>query len=403
MGRAGVLLDRDGTIIVDDGYVGSIERVEFLDGAAGAIASFNRAGIPVAVITNQAGVARGYYGVEDVEKVHQYIAERLADDGAHIDLFLFCPYHPDGTVERYARRSFDRKPEPGMALAAAEALDLDLAFSWIVGDSPTDMAVASAVGAFGVFLGPDTVEHRGIRSFPDLATAAPFILERAGHLAKDGPRTTLGAPADRAKFPKEPFEAAAEYFRAYATESERATKSIDVVKLSAAAAILLEAYNRGAVVFACGNGGSASIANHLQCDHLKGVRTGTTLSPRVLSLNNNMELITAIANDNSYDDIFVYQLQSQARPGDVLVAISASGNSPNVVRSLQWARDHQVRSISLLGFDGGQARELTDIAITVDSANYGVIEDNHQAIMHVLSQYIRQSVMSPDSIATQSF
>lgn len=403
MGRAGVLLDRDGTIIVDHGYVGTIERVEFIEGAAEAIASFNRAGIPVAVITNQAGVARGYYRIDDVEKVHQYIGERLADHGAHIDLFLFCPYHPDGTVERYARRSFDRKPEPGMALAAAEALDLDLAFSWVVGDSPTDMAVASAVGAFGVFLGPDSVDHRGIRSFPDLAAAAPFILERASHLAKDGPRTTLGAPSDRPKFPKEPFEAAAGYFRAYATESERATKSVDLVKLSAAAAILLEAYNRGAVVFACGNGGSASIANHLQCDHLKGVRTGTGLSPRVLSLSNNMELITAIANDSSYDDIFVYQLQSQARPGDVLVAISASGNSPNVVRSLQWARDHQVRSIALLGFDGGQARELTDIAITVDSANYGVIEDNHQAIMHILSQYIRQSVMSPDSIATQSF
>jgi len=403
MGRAGVLLDRDGTIIVDAGYVGTIERVEFIEGAADAIASFNRAGIPVAIITNQAGVARGYYTVEDVEKVHQYIAEHLADVGAHIDLYLYCPFHPEGTVERYARRSFDRKPEPGMALAAAQALDLDLAFSWVVGDTPSDMAVASAVGAFGVFLGPDTVEHRGICSFPDLASAAPYILERAGHLAPDGPRTTLGAPADRPKFPKEPFDQAAAYCRAYMAESERAAKSVDLAQLSAAAAVLFEAYQRGAVVFACGNGGSASIANHLQCDHLKGVRTGTDLSPRVLSLSSNMELVTAIANDTSYDEIFVYQLQSQARPGDVLVAISASGNSPNVVRCLQWARDHQIRTIALLGFDGGQARDLADISITVDSANYGVIEDSHQAIMHILAQYIRQSVMSPDAIATHSF
>src|SRR5215469_3986549 len=81
--RPGVLLDRDGTIIVDHGYVGSVDRVEFIDGSAAAIAEFNRAGIPVAVVTNQAGVARGLYGIEDVTQVHRYIAERLAEQDAH--------------------------------------------------------------------------------------------------------------------------------------------------------------------------------------------------------------------------------------------------------------------------------------------------------------------------------
>src|SRR5215468_10255695 len=83
--RAGILLDRDGTIIVDHGYVGSIDRVEFIEGSPEAIASFNRAGIPVAVVTNQAGVARGFYGLDDVARVHEYIAERLAQRRAHID------------------------------------------------------------------------------------------------------------------------------------------------------------------------------------------------------------------------------------------------------------------------------------------------------------------------------
>ena len=91
--RAGVLLDRDGTIIVDHGYVGSIDRVEFIEGSAEAIARFNRANIPLAVVTNQAGVARGLYGIDDVDRVHRYIAECLAEYGAHIDLFLYCPYH----------------------------------------------------------------------------------------------------------------------------------------------------------------------------------------------------------------------------------------------------------------------------------------------------------------------
>src|SRR5258706_13642922 len=134
--RPGVLLDRDGTIIVDHGYVGWIDRVEFIEGSPEAIARFNRAGIPVAVVTNQAGVARGFYGLDDVARVHQYIAERLAEHRAHIDLFLHCPYHPEGVVEAFARTSEDRKPGPGMARAAEAKLNLDLGASWVVGDRP---------------------------------------------------------------------------------------------------------------------------------------------------------------------------------------------------------------------------------------------------------------------------
>ena len=176
--RPGVLLDRDGTIIVDHGYVGSIDRVDFIDGAAEAIASFNRAGLPVAVVTNQAGVARGFYGLADVAIVHQYIAERLAEHGAHVDLFLYCPYHPDGVVKDFARTSEDRKPRPGMARAAATALSLDLAASWVVGDRPEDVGLAEATGASAIYLGPELQERPRVWSFPSLAAAAPFILER---------------------------------------------------------------------------------------------------------------------------------------------------------------------------------------------------------------------------------
>ncbi|MGD0561245.1 MAG: HAD-IIIA family hydrolase, partial [Streptosporangiaceae bacterium] len=132
--RPGILLDRDGTIIVDHGYVGSIDRVEFIDGAAEAVARFNEAGVPVAVVTNQSGVARGLYGIDDVSRVHEYISRYLAKYGARIDLFVYCPYHPEGVVEAFARTSEDRKPGPGMAKAAAAALDLDLRASWVVGD-----------------------------------------------------------------------------------------------------------------------------------------------------------------------------------------------------------------------------------------------------------------------------
>jgi D-sedoheptulose 7-phosphate isomerase/D-glycero-D-manno-heptose 1,7-bisphosphate phosphatase len=176
--RAGILLDRDGTIIVDHGYVGSVDRVDFIEGAPEAIASFNRAGIPVAVVTNQAGVARGLYGIDDVARVHRYIADRLAEYEARIDLFVYCPYHPEGVIEAFARASEDRKPAPGMAKAAGTALNLDLTASWVVGDRPEDIGLAEAVGALAVYVGPGGHERPGVWSFPNLAAAAPFILER---------------------------------------------------------------------------------------------------------------------------------------------------------------------------------------------------------------------------------
>jgi len=176
--RPGILLDRDGTIIVDSGYVGSVDRVEFIDGSPQAIAAFNQAGIPVAVVTNQAGVARGFYGLDDVAAVHQNIAARLAEHGAHVDVFVYCPYHPDGVVEAFGRSSEDRKPRPGMAKAAQAALHLDLAASWVVGDRPEDIGLAEAIGASAIYLGPAGFERPGVWSYPSLAAAAPFILER---------------------------------------------------------------------------------------------------------------------------------------------------------------------------------------------------------------------------------
>ncbi len=405
MGRAGVLLDRDGTIIVDHGYVGSIDRVQFIAGSAEAIAAFNRAGIPVAVITNQSGVARGLYSTEDVELVHAHIMEHLGEHGAHVDLFLYCPYHPDGTVKAFARMSSDRKPEPGMAFAAAQALDLDLTSSWVVGDRPEDMRLAAAIGASAVFIGPDNGRHPGAWSFPDLASAAGLIIHRINGTTPEGEPTAVqvAPPPSRPKFPGAPFDRASTYCAAYFAESHAGAKSIDMAEVERAATVLVKAYDTGAAVFACGNGGSASIANHLQCDHLKGVRTGTELWPRVVSLSSGIELVSAIANDIGYQDVFLYQLMSQARPGDVLVAISASGRSPNIVGAVRWARDHDVRTIAMTGFTGGEASHLADISIHVDSTNYGVVEDTHQAIMHALAQYIRQSRMTTAAVASHIF
>jgi phosphoheptose isomerase len=205
------------------------------------------------------------------------------------------------------------------------------------------------------------------------------------------------------KFPTTSFGLASAYGDGYFEEIARAAATIDGDQVNRAAELLVAAYERGSAVFACGNGGSAAVANHMQCDHVKGIRTGTDLLPRVISLSTNSEVITALANDIGYEQVFTYQLQSQSRPGDVLLAISSSGKSPNIVGAIEWARANGVHTIALTGFGGGASRTTADASIHVDSTNYGVIEDLHQATMHFLAQYIRQSRMTATTIATTTF
>ena len=116
-----------------------------------------------------------------------------------------------------------------------------------------------------------------------------------------------------------------------------------------------------------------------------------------------METITAIANDISFDDIFVFQLQTLADAGDVLVSVSSSGDSENVVRAAQWAKDNGVKVISFTGFDGGRTAKLADINLHVDGDNYGVVEDTHQSLMHILAQFIRLGRMDEDTIRDRKF
>ncbi len=204
-------------------------------------------------------------------------------------------------------------------------------------------------------------------------------------------------------FPERKFTSIAEYAAAYFEQSRAAQESVDGEKLDAAFKILDAAYGRGAGLYVCGNGGSASISNHLVCDHSKSGQTDTDIKPRVISLATNIEMITAIANDISYEDIFVYQLQTLAKEGDVLMTISSSGDSENVVRAAEWAKDQGLDVIALTGFDGGRSGKLATVNLHVAGDNYGVIEDTHQGLMHILAQFIRLHHMDDATIPERKF
>jgi D-sedoheptulose 7-phosphate isomerase len=204
-------------------------------------------------------------------------------------------------------------------------------------------------------------------------------------------------------FPDKQFSNIAGFFEAYSEQIALAMASVPKSALAAAEILLDEALEADAHVYACGNGGSAAISNHLVCDHVKGIQTDTTLKPRVHSLSATIEMITAIANDISYAEVFAYQLQTFARPGDVLITISSSGDSENVVRAMQWARDNGMRTIALSGFTGGRTAKLAEVSLHVEASNYGVIEDVHQSLMHVLAQFIRLKRMPRELVASRKF
>lgn len=179
--------------------------------------------------------------------------------------------------------------------------------------------------------------------------------------------------------------------------------SLNMDELDAATHILADAFNKDRTVFVAGNGGSAATASHLACDFCK-----TTLGKqpksvdrrlRSIALSDNVPLMTAYGNDCEYQDIFAEQLRTLARAGDVLIVITASGNSPNVVRALEAAKQIGVKTIGFLGFKGGKSKDLADHYILAESENYGVIEDAHSVFMHMLTEHLKSVVAEGQAAA----
>lgn len=156
---------------------------------------------------------------------------------------------------------------------------------------------------------------------------------------------------------------------------------------------VLDARERGAQIFFIGNGGSAATASHFANDFSIGTRV-TEKPFKAISLTDNLAILTAIGNDDGYEFVFTKQLQNFCHTGDVLVAISASGNSPNIIHTVKFAKEKGLTVVGLTGFDGGKLRELSDIRIHVDTlkGEYGPVEDVHMFIDHLVGSYLNRIV-----------
>jgi len=185
--KPAVFLDRDGTLIEDVGYLRTVRDLRLFPWTVDAVRALNRAGLPVVVITNQSGIARGLLTEETVHDVHRHLSSLLEGGGAHVDAYYYCPHHPDGSVATYTRRCDCRKPGRGMIDRAAADLAIEPARSFVVGDKWLDVGAARTVGGRGILVrtGYGAAEER--EPPPDLSADAVVdnLIEAVGWILRN--------------------------------------------------------------------------------------------------------------------------------------------------------------------------------------------------------------------------
>lgn len=174
------------------------------------------------------------------------------------------------------------------------------------------------------------------------------------------------------------------YFQSYLAQQQAAYESIPLDKVERITNLLKQCWEEDRQLFVFGNGGSAANASHFITDLGKGASDKLSKRFRCLSLNDNVSWLTALGNDYAYEDVFSGQLQNYAQPGDLVLTMSVSGNSPNLVKAVQWANDHGLTTVALVGAKRGRLADLAHEVIAIDSEHYGRVEDAHMTICHML-------------------
>ena len=191
------------------------------------------------------------------------------------------------------------------------------------------------------------------------------------------------------KFPLKKNQASKQFYLEYINLKNDLLQKIDFVELDKIINLLKKSFKNDNILYTCGNGGSSSLADHFTCDFLKQTNNQTNLNVKSISLVSNFSLISAIANDISYDKIFSFQIDKLCKKNDVLFLFSVSGNSPNLIEAIKSAKNIGVKTVSFTAFDGGKLSKISDFNLNFPIANFGIAEDCHISIMHYLSQYLR--------------
>lgn len=190
-----------------------------------------------------------------------------------------------------------------------------------------------------------------------------------------------------------------EFTRSYCADASRAVVSLPASELGRLIGLVEAAYRKDRQVFVIGNGGSATTASHIACDLSKNIypagSSGRLHPFRVTSLTDNVGLLTALANDCGYDRVFAEQIGYFVRRDDLVLAVSASGNSPNIVEAIRLARGAGAHTAALLGFGGGRLKDMVDAPVVVESNDYGHVESAHMVVNHLLTRWMQRLLATP--------
>ncbi|TAK22363.1 MAG: D-glycero-beta-D-manno-heptose 1,7-bisphosphate 7-phosphatase [Chloroflexota bacterium] len=371
--RPAVFLDRDGVINENrDEYVLSWDQFSFIDGSIAAIKRLTEAGWPVVVVTNQSAIGRGLVRRRTVDDIHVRMCTTISAAGGNITRVMLCPHRPDAGCRC-------RKPRPGMLRAAARDLGIDLSSSILIGDSATDIAAAHAAGARAILVQTGRGRRATEELDSDVRTATMIVrdlVEAVDHILDASSASAAEAV---------PGGETRRYFESVAEALVR----IDGRAVDRLVEAIRRARDRGGTVYTLGNGGSAATASHLALDIAKNTRRPDRRAIRAFALTDNAGLVTAWANDSHYDEVFSAQLEAVARPEDLVIAVSGSGNSNNVLRAIAVANGHGADTFGITGFAGGQLAQVARDCVIVPSDNMQVVEDGHLAITHAVMCALR--------------
>lgn len=372
-----IILDRDGVLNREAGDGGWVHRPEDWAWETVALAGLrllSDAGLRISVVTNQSGVGRGVFPAADVEAVHRHMLGEAREHGCRIDEILVCPHAPSDDCHC-------RKPAPGLLEQAIEASGIAAGDTVLIGDALRDLEAAEAAGVAAVLVrtgkGRETeaqLDGRDVMTYDDLLGAARALLNDNERGANMSIQTT--------------FEEHAEVMAAAA--EELADPLEEFVELTASC------LRSGHKVMVCGNGGSAADAQHLAAELVCRFAFNRRALP-ALALTTDTSALTAIANDLGFNRIFARQVEALARSGDLLVAISTSGRSANVIEAAREARAAGCSVVAMTGSAGGELAELADLVIAAPSEKVARIQEVHAIAVHILAESVEAALCGEDA------
>lgn len=369
MKHRALILDRDGTLIVEKEYLSDPEQVELTPGVIPCLKRFQDEGWKIIVATNQSGVARGYFTLEDVEAVNKRTEAFLVIQGITIDHWLVDISSPDV-------QSSTRKPAPGLLLPLAH--EIDFSNSLVVGDKASDIGLGKALGANTCLVrtgyGSDTEAKAEIQ--------ADFVIDSLADLATeflpDQPHST-----ELCQRRNDHFDQIKRIVNAFTSDCAD--------DISSAAQLLAAVFRDGKKLLLCGNGGSAADAQHLATEfvaRLSADRERKALP--AIALTTDTSLITAYTNDYSFDGVYDRQIQALGVAGDVLFAISTSGNSASIVKAAERAKAQGLYVVGFTGKNDSQLSAVADICIKVPCARTMRVQECHLMAYHIIADLVEE-------------